>query len=183
MDTWAFVAIAVAAVLLIALAIAIAYRSRHRHEQLQERFGPEYDRTVDEFGKRRKAERELADRADERDELEIRPLTPAARQRYASQWQDVQARFVDAPSASVGEADALVTQVMRERGYPVNDFESQSRLVSVDHPAIVENYRAAHTVYMRDRQGNAETEDLREAVVHYRSLFDELLQEEATTAS
>jgi hypothetical protein len=183
MDTWVFVVLAAAAIVVIALAIAIAYRSRHRHEALRERFGPEYERTVDEFGKRRKAERELVDRAEERDQLELRPLTPAARQRYASQWQDVQARFVDAPSASVGEADALVSQVMRERGYPVDDFESQSRLVSVDHPVIVENYRAAHTVYMRDRQGNAETDDLREAVVYYRSLFDELLQEEATTAS
>jgi hypothetical protein len=183
MDAWIIVVIAaaVAAVLVIVIAIAAARRSR-RHE-LQDRFGPEYDRAVDEHDKRRLAERELASRAEQRDELEIKPLSPAARERYAVEWKDVQARFVDAPSASVAEADTLVTRVMRDRGYPVDDFESQSRLISVDHPEIVENYRTAHNLYLKDRQGNAETDDMREAVVYYRSLFEELLREDATTGA
>ena len=179
MDAWMYVVIGIVAVAAIVIAIAYAYKSSRRRA-LQERFGPEYDRAVDDADKRRHAERDLAGRADERDELDIRPLTPAARHRYADEWHDVQARFVDAPSASVTEADALVTRVMRDRGYPVDDFESQYRLVSVDHPRIVENYRAAHDLYVQDRQGKAETEDLRNAVVYYRSLFDELLEEEET---
>jgi hypothetical protein len=179
MDAWIFVVIGIVAVAVIAIAIAYAYKSSRRRA-LQERFGPEYDRAVD-ADKRRHAERDLSSRADERDQLDIRPLTPAARQRYADEWRDVQARFVDAPSASVSEADALVTRVMRDRGYPVDDFESQSRLVSVDHPQIVDNYRVAHDLYVQDRQGQAETDDLRNAVVYYRSLFDELLEDEATS--
>jgi hypothetical protein len=182
MDTWVFLVIATLAVIAIAAAIAAA-AANSRRNTLQERFGPEYDRTLGEFEKRRQAERELADRASERDQLELRPLTAAARARYADEWHDVQARFVDAPSASLSDADELVTRVMRDRGYPADEFDKQARLVSVDHPAIVENYRAAHAVFLRDQQGNAETEELRGAVVYYRSLFEELLRPEKATST
>jgi hypothetical protein len=145
---------------------------------LQARFGPEYDRGIKEGGSRRKAEAELAGRANRRDKLDIRPLTEAARQRYAVQWAELQSRFVDRPVVAVVDADELVTQVMRDRGYPVDDFESQADLVSVDHPdVVVQNYRTGHAIHAKTTTGEASTEDLRQAVVSYRALFEELLAE------
>jgi hypothetical protein len=176
MDTWVWILIAVAAIVVIGLAAAALSRKR-RSDHLQERFGPEYERTVGEAESRRDAERELADREKRHDELDIVPLSDGARTRYAGRWQDVQARFVDDPEGAVHEADALVQQVMAERGYPVDDdFERRAADVSVDHPDVVENFREAHGLLTRYDHGEGGTEALRRAMVHYRSLFDELLE-------
>jgi hypothetical protein len=120
----------------------------------------------------------LLDRARRRDKLDIRPLPEAARARYAEQWRGIQERFIDDPAGSVGSAHTLLDQVMAERGYPTRDFEEQADLVSVDHPRVVENYRAAYDVYRRQSTGQASTEDLRDALVRYRSLFEDLLRPE-----
>jgi hypothetical protein len=177
----------VVVVLLVALAIWSASRRRRRSERLQDRFGPEYDRMVeDDAGRRarRSAESELEARAEQRDRLEIRPLGPGQRERYAERWQDTQARFVDAPAPALDEAEALLQQVMRERGYPVDEgFEQQSALVSVDHPQLVENYRQAHATRDRIRNGGTDTETMRTAMLRYRSLFDELLAPDGETVS
>jgi len=158
-------------VLLVAVGV-LAYRQR-RSAQLRTGFGPEYDRTVREHGDQRKAEAELRERRERRRGYNVRPLDPEAQARYAERWQQTQARFVDQPASALSEADALVTEVMRERGYPVDDFERRAGDVSVDHPEVVEHYREAHAI-----QGNssASTEDLRQGLVHYRALFAELLE-------
>lgn len=175
----------IAAVVII-LVIAALFAARRRRERLQERFGPEYDRQVDVSGNRRAAESELAAREKRRSKLEIRPLDPEARDRYLVSWREVQARFVDSPETAVGEADQLVADVMRERGYPVEDFEQREADISVDHPQVASEYRAAHGISMAQQHGQASTEDLRQALIHFRSLFDELLevrQEEAPRTS
>lgn len=174
MDTWVWIVIIVAAIVLVAGAWA-AVQSRRR-AQLKEGFGPEYDRTVEEAGSRRQAESELQDRQKRREELDIQPLTPAARDRYLDQWRDTQARFVDDPGSAVGDADRLVQDVMRERGYPTDDFEQRAADISVDHPRLVENYRTAHAIADSHERGEAGTEELRQSIVHYRSLFEELLE-------
>jgi hypothetical protein len=165
------------AILAIALAAAVVVLVRQRRsQQLREGFGPEYDRTIAETGDRRSAERELADRRERRSELEIRELDADARDRYAERWRNTQRTFVDQPAAAVAEADALVSEVMHERGYPVEeDFERRAADVSVDHPVVVENYRAAHAISIRAVREEASTEDLRQALVHFRALFAELL--------
>ena len=180
MPAWIWVLIAIAVIAVIVWIVM----SATRRKRTQERFGPEYDRAVSETGSRRRATSELTGREKRRRELNIVPLATAARERYAEQWQTVQARFVDRPSDALRDADVLVTKVMQERGYPVENFEQRSSDISVDHPHVVDNYRAAHGISMADQQGKASTEDLRQAMVHYRSLFDDLLgdaprQEEA----
>jgi hypothetical protein len=174
MDTWVWIVIAAAVVLAVLLVVALGFNSRRRR-QLQERFGPEYDRTVETTGGRRAAEAELREREQRHDELDIRELTPAARDRYFEQWRVVQVRFVDAPGEAVREADELVQQVMRDRGYPVDDFDTRADAISVDHPHVADNYRAAHGAWAANERGEATTEDLRQSLVHYRSLFEELL--------
>jgi hypothetical protein len=171
---WIIVAVVAAVIIIALLLIAAAMRRRRRH-RLQDRFGPEYDRAI-ESDKRRRAERELAERAERRDQLDIRPLSEPARERYTRQWNDVQARFVDRPESSVNEADELIRQVMEERGYPVDDFDEQADLVSVDHPDVVDRYRDAHSIAERSQTREASTEDLRRAVVQYRSLFEQLVE-------
>ena len=178
MDTWVWVAIAIVVVIVLA-AIALSARSRSRRHGLHERFGDEYERSVTSADSRRAAERELREREAEHDELDLRPLSSAARERYEQDWSELQSRFVDRPQIAVADADDLVTQVMRERGYPVDDFEAKSRLVSVDHPDVVQNYRAGHAIYVKTVEGSADTEDLRQAVVSYRALFEELVREGA----
>jgi hypothetical protein len=174
MDAWVWVLIVVAVVVIGLAAYMMA--SRRRTGALRERFGPEYDKTVDESGGRRAAESELKERVERREDLDIRPLSPAAADRYAGEWRDVQARFVDSPGTAVGEADRLVIAVLRERGYPVDDFEQRAADISVDHADVVENYRAAHGISLANDQGRASTEDLRQAMVHYRTLFERLLE-------
>jgi hypothetical protein len=175
MDTWVWVAIVVAVILVLAAAFAAWQKRRRTH--LQERFGPEYERTVAEADNRRDAEKELAERERRHEELEIRPLSETARARHADEWQAVQARFVDDPEGAVGDADRLVQQVMAERGYPTDeDFERRAADVSVEHPQVVENFREGHRLWQSYSSGERGTEDLRQAMVHYRSLFEELLE-------
>jgi len=159
---------------LIAIIAWVAARSR-RSKQLQEGFGPEYERTVERSGDRRAAESELEARRERREELDIRALQPAARERYVSAWHQAQALFVDAPADALTEADSLLTSVMAERGYPMEDFDQRAADVSVDHPTVVENYRAAHAISTASGRGQASTEDMRQAMVHYRALFEELV--------
>jgi hypothetical protein len=176
MPTWAWIIIIAVVAVVVLAAIAATLGRRRRSEHLQERFGPEYERSVADRGDQRAAERELADRERKREKLDIVPLSADARSRYAESWRTVQARFVDDPSGAVVEADRLVTDVMRERGYPIDDFDQRAADISVDHPDVVENYRAAHEIYLTQEQGEAGTEDLRQAFVHYRALFEELLE-------
>ena len=168
------------AIVVIAAVVAGVLLMRQRQsQQLQEGFGPEYERAVEERGDRREAEAELAERRERRSQLDIRPLEPGARERYAERWQAAQRRFVDQPAPAVAEADALVSAVMSERGYPVSDeFDQRAADISVDHPVVVEHYRAAHAISLRATAGDASTEDLRQAMVHFRALFDELLGRE-----
>jgi hypothetical protein len=177
MPTWAWIVIVVVAALIVLGAI-MAWTQQRRRGQLQDRFGSEYDRTVSEQGDRRAAERELAERERKRERLDIVPLSPEAQEKYSASWRDVQGRFVDDPADAVNEADGLVTSVMRDRGYPIDDFDQRADDISVDHPDVVENYRAAHSVYVKasDGNGGASTEDLRQGFVHYRALFSELLE-------
>jgi hypothetical protein len=175
MDTVAVIVLVVILVAALAAVLVVVSRNRRR-AQLQERFGPEYDRAVNETGSVREAEQQLAAVADKRDKLEIRDLEPRQRAQFVEQWELVQARFVDEPPAAVDGAELLITTVMHERGYPVEDFEERASLVAADHADVVEHYRAAHTAHERHRQsGDTDTEDLRQAFVHYRSLFDSLI--------
>jgi len=169
-----WIVVAILAALLVGAAALLA--RRRRSQQLREGFGPEYQRTVAEHGDRRAAESELLERRQRREELEIRELEPAARERYDERWRAAQRRFVDEPGQAVAEADELVAAVMRDRGYPVeDDFDRRAADVSVDHPVVVEHYRAAHAISTQSAGGDADTEDLRQAMVHYRALFAELL--------
>jgi hypothetical protein len=175
MPGWAWIVIAVGVVVLVLLTV-LAALSRRRRGRLREQFGPEYDRAVAERGGRRKAEADLEQREAKRQRLQIVPLSAAARDGYLRSWRDLQERFVDEPSQSVSSADRLVEEVMRERGYPMDEFEQRAADISVDHPEVVENYRAAHRISIAEGKGEATTEDLRKAVIHYRALFNELLE-------
>jgi hypothetical protein len=174
MDAWIWIVVAVVAIVAIA-AVAWAFSRRRRTERLQSRFGPEYDRTVATEGDRRTAESELKDRVDRRETLDIRPLAPAAARRYQDEWRDVQGRFVDSPNAALADADRLVTAVMGERGYPMETFDQRAADISVDHPQVVDDYRSAHNVSLANAEGRASTEDLRRAMVGYRSLFEQMV--------
>jgi hypothetical protein len=177
MDTTRVVIIIVIVVLLlIALAVGLRMAKRKKQTaQLRGQFGPEYDATVGSRGDRDAAERELAERRDRRSRLQLRELEPARRQELNSEWQQVQARFVDEPVLASSEAQVLVRRVLNERGYPTQDLDSQTDLVSVDHPEVVGDYREAVRRTRAGEKGEATTEDLREAMVHYRSLFSRLL--------
>jgi hypothetical protein len=173
--TWAWILIAAAAVLVVAVA-AWTMAKQRRTKQLQGQFGPEYDRTVESAESKRAAEAELAERNERRDQLQVRPLSSTARDRYTFQWQTVQAQFVDSPGAAVTSADQLIQAVMADRGYPVEDFDSRAADISVDHPQVVENYREGHRLAEKNAGGDGSTEDLRQAMRHYRALFDELVE-------
>ena len=175
MPSWVWVVIALAAVVVLAIVVWQAL-ARRRTGQLQEQFGPEYDRTVGTAESKREAEAELQAREERRRELEIRPLPSAARYRYLEAWQGVQSQFVDDPSAAVARADELIQSVMSERGYPVEDFEQRAADVSVDHPQVVENYREGHRLAQSSANGSGSTEDLRQAMRRYRALFDDLVE-------
>jgi hypothetical protein len=162
---------------LSAIAAAWIYTHRRRSEQLRGRFGKEYDRTVQEEGDRRKAEQILKEREQRVEMLHLRPLAVEDQERFLKEWQSIQARFVDDPKAAVTDADWLVHRVMRARGYPTGDFEQEAADVSVDHPEVVSNYRAAHEIAIRAREDQATTtETLRQGLVYYRLLFEELLE-------
>ena len=150
---------------------------RQRSEQLRTRYGPEYERTVTEVGDKRRAESELVKRQQRVEQLDIRPLSAEQQTGYLQQWRSVQARFVDDPKGAVTDADRLVEDVMKTRGYPVSDFDQRAADLSVHHPRVVDNYRAARDIAHRHRRGEATTEDLRQAMVHYRGLFEDLLED------
>ncbi|WP_405084744.1 hypothetical protein [Microbispora sp. NBC_01389] len=174
MTAVAWVAVAIVAVLVI-LAVGYLVSARNRRRQLQDRFGPEYDRAVRESDSRKEAEQELRAREERHAELDIRPLDPNTRDEYSRKWTDVQEHFVDAPGFAVTEADALVTAVMAARGYPTDDFEQRLSDLSVAHSTTLDHYRNAHEISTRAARQDATTEELRQAMVHYRALFQELL--------
>jgi len=166
-----------AIVLLVLVAAAVAWfaMQKQRSANLKRRFGPEYDRAVKEYGGRTKAEAELSKREQRVAGLNIIPITAAEAARFSNAWSLLQGRFVDDPKGVVAGADLLVRELMVKRGYPMGDFELRASDISVDHPSVVKNYRAAQVIALRDARGEADTEELRTAVVHYRTLFDELL--------
>ena len=162
-------------VALAVIVIAFVLMQKRRSEELRGKFGPEYERLVRERGDARHAERELDSRVERVKQLHIKALTTEHRARFAEAWRSDQARFVDDPKGAVVEADHLVADLMQVRGYPVGDFEQRAADVSVDHPHVVQNYRTAHDIAVREQRGGASTEDLRKAMVHYRALFEDLL--------
>jgi len=175
----------VAVILLLSAGIAVwAFSSRRRTQRLQAQFGDaEYNRTIRAGGSRRQAEASLDKRAERVDNLHIRPLAPEDRARFIDSWARVQARFVDGPGSAVTEADQLLGDVMSTRGYPMSDFEQRVADISVDHPQVLDNYRAAHQGALRQSRGEASTEDLRKAMIHFRTLFEDLVREPETTHS
>ena len=171
-------ALAVAVILTVAVFgwLYVQRRRRSTTAEMRQRFGPEYERAVGEQGPERRAEAQLAARQKRVEQLKIHDLDSAKRELFAGQWQVLQSRFVDDPKAAVTEADALVSTFMQARGYPVADFNQLAADISVDHPRVVANYRSAHEIVLRLEKGEANTEDLRTAMIHYRSLFEELVQ-------
>ena len=170
-----------AVVLILVLAIAVAaagwmYYQQQRRKALRARFGPEYTHAVKQYGNQTRAEEALSARQRRLEKLHIIHLTSVDQQRFLERWQTVQRDFVDDPAASIQRADGLVSEVMKARGYPVSDFEHRAEDISVDHPDVVQNFRAAHAIAEREKRGEANTEDLRQALVHYRELFDDLLE-------
>src|SRR5262245_24225749 len=175
-DTNTLAALSIVAVLVL-LALAVwAQQRRNRSQWLQQRFGAEYARTVDHLGSREKAEAELLARQRRVERLHIVALPPDEAERYAREWQRLQGRFIDDPHGTLVEADRLVRELMLQRGYPMADFERRAADISVDHPAVVQNYRAAQAIAQREARGASDTEELRTAVVHYHALFDDLLE-------
>ena len=178
MDT-NLILIGVGVVILLLLAAAIWLQMRKKESQtLEKRFGPEYDRAVEELGSRPKAEAELKARQKRVEQLHIAPLAPAEARRFSESWRVLQGRFVDNPRDVLADADLLVRELMQKRGYPMGDFDRRAADISVDHPAVVDHYRAAHDIAVRDRHGDVDTEGMRQAVIHLRALFAELLEVE-----
>lgn len=175
------VAIIIAVIVVVVGAILAFYFQRRRTEKLRSRFGPEYERSIAESGDRRQAEAQLEQRAERVQKYHLRPLTPEDRARFTEQWDRVQAHFVDAPAGAVAEADQLLGDVMATCGYPMGDFEQRAADISVDHPVVVQNYRAAHDIAIRQAKGQATTEDLRRSMIHYRALFEDLVNERRET--
>jgi len=175
--------IVLVAVLILIIAVVAWLYVRNRRSTtagLRQKFGPEYERAVREHGSERKAEAKLADREKRVETLNIRELGPAERERYVKRWESVQSGFVDSPKGSVTEADDLLSALMKTRGYPVSNFDQRAADISVDHPLVMENYRSAHEIAVRVGRNDATTEDLRTAMIHYRALFEELVQVPAT---
>lgn len=179
-DSTTLIVIVVAVLILIAVVAIVV--SKRRSASLQQRFGGEYDRTVATAGSRERAEKELSGREERVRKLHIQPLAPGARDRYADEWRTVQSTFVDQPGAAVRSADGLVTNVMRDRGYPVDDAGQRVDDLSVEHASVVNDYRTARAISQRNDQGKATTEDLRNAMVSYRSLFAALLGGDPVTS-
>jgi hypothetical protein len=167
---------AVVIILVLAVAAMVYIQRRNKSDRLKRRFGPEYGHTVEQRGDRTKAEADLVAREQRVGGLTIIPLTAADATRFRTSWNLLQGRFVDNPNGVIVQADQLVCDLMQRRGYPVGDFERRAEDISVDHAGVVANYRAAHLIMLRHKNGQATTEDLRRAVVHYRDLFNELLE-------
>jgi hypothetical protein len=175
MDTWVWILIAIVAIAVVTVAAWISMRKR-RTARLKEQFGPEYDRTVQGTDDRAAAESELISRQQRLEVVDIRPVTGEVRERYAEEWRAVQARFVDEPADALDDADQLVMKLLRERGYPMDSFEQRQADISVDHPVVVENYRKAHAISLETANGGTNTEQMRQGMVHYRTLFEDLLE-------
>lgn len=178
---WIILGLAALAIVVIA-AIAMRRRARLQSAELRERFGPEYGRAVGEYGSEARAEDELAKRARRVERFHFRDLTAAERTRFDAAWTALQAQFVDDPLRAAAGANQLITEVMRARGYPIEDFDTRAADLSVDHPAVVQHYRAARALAQSNGHEMGSTEDLRQAIVHYRALFAELLQNPEPTA-
>lgn len=183
MDNTALISIIVILAMVIVAGAAYFIIQKRRTEQLRTRFGPEYDRTLKETGKRSEAEATLGERAKRVEHLKLRPLTREESVRFTEAWKRIQSLFVDDPKAAVTQADQLLGEVMSTRGYPVTDFNQRAADISVDHPRVVENYRAGHDIALRHAKGEASTEDLRQAMIHYRTLFNDLVGEREMTTS
>src|SRR5579859_3336899 len=168
------IVILIAAVIVAAAVVGYMLQQRQRSRRLRSRFGPEYERAVREHGSPDKAERALLAREKRMEKVHIRSLSASEHDRFADQWHEIQARFVDDPAGSIRAADRLVYDVMQARGYPMGDFEHRAEDISVDHPHVVRNYRSAHEIALSEKEGKASTEDLRQGLVYYRDLFDEL---------
>jgi hypothetical protein len=178
MDTWVWIVIAIAVVAVlavVALAALSRRRRRRRTDELRRSFGDEYDRRVRDTGDRRQAESQLADVRDRHDRLELQPLSPATRSRFMGRWQEVQARFLDQPGHALDAADVLVREVVAARGYPGDDHEHHVELLALDHPDTARHLRAAQDTLARTREGMSGTEDVRVAMIQYRSVFETLL--------
>ena len=175
-----YIIIAVVLVLVIAgLILGPIFARRKRSERLHDQFGPEYDRTVQTLGNEKEAQTELEERRKHVETLNIRPLSLSERERYLADWTAVQSKFVDDPGQAIVDADHLIIEVMQIRAYPVSDFEQRAADISVNYPALVSNYRAAREIAIKNEQHQADTEELRRAMIYYRSLFEELLKTEA----
>jgi Ni/Co efflux regulator RcnB len=169
-----------AMILLIVVAVVVVaailiYAQKEKSKALRTKFGPEYDRLM-ENSDRRRAESELEQRQKRVEKFHVHPLSRELKTEFAESWRKEQARFVDDPKGSVSRADALVLQVMKARGYPMSEFDQRAADISVDHPQVVEHYRAAHEIALRAERGQTNTEDLRNALIHYRALFEDLLE-------
>jgi hypothetical protein len=172
-----FIIIAVVlVVVIIGAVLATVFARRRRSERLQDHFGPEYDHTVQTMGDEKKAQTELDERQKHVEALDIRPLSVSERERYLADWSAVQSKFVDEPGQAIVDADRLIMEVMQLRAYPVSDFEQRAADISVNYPALVSNYRAAREIANKNKQHQANTEELRQAMIYYRSLFEELLE-------
>ena len=169
--------------LVVVVAVGALLLRRRKSEHIRSKFGPEYDRTLQETGKPAKAESALREREQRVSKFNIRPLGAADRDRFLEGWTRVQADFVDDPQGAVTRADALLGDVMSARGYPVTEFEQRSADLSVDHPVVVQNYRSAHDIALRHARGEAGTEDLRQAMIHFRALFAELVDEDPSSVT
>jgi hypothetical protein len=177
-------ALAVAVVIAIAVIVGVLWMVRaQRSQKLKSRFGPEYHRAVQETGSRTQAEAKLQRLEQRVDRFHIRPLSREARAISVASWQNIQSRFVDDPRSALTEADKLIQEIMNARGYPVADFDQRAADISVDHPLVVEHYRAGHAISLQHARGHASTEDLRQAMIHYRTLFAELADEPEPTRS
>lgn len=178
MSTTLLIALVVLAVIAVALLATLLLLRKRQTGNLRSRFGgAEYDRAVQDGGGRRRGEAGLDERAARVESFHLQPLLPADRTRFGASWHSIQARFVDGPAGAVAEADQLLGDVMSTRGYPASDFEQRAADISVDHPLVLEKYRTAHEIALRQAKGQASTEDLRQAMIHYRALFEELVGE------
>ncbi len=175
MDTWVWILIGIGAAVVV-LAIVWSLMRARRTKELREGFGPEYDRVAADAPTKREAEAELRARRERHEQFDIKELAPERRDLYQLRWREVQASFVDEPDKAIARADSLIQEVMRERGYPVDDFDTRAADLSVDHPDVVENYRAAHGIRRAHERDKASTEDLRKAMQHYRALFSDLVE-------
>jgi hypothetical protein len=180
MNTTYMIITVVLVLVVFGVILGLVFAGRKRSERLHDQFGPEYDHTVKQvMGDEKKAQTELEERQKHVKALDIHSLSASERDRYLAEWAAVQSKFVDEPGQAIGDADRLIMEVMQMRAYPVSDFEQRAADISVNYPALVSNYRAAREIAIKNEQHQADTEELRQAMIYYRSLFEELIETEA----